>query len=610
MVLRSTLNKATFQKNSHPSFKDFLTIAENGDQNPPILIYNYPELELHKRLVGGALRNHTRVAYSAEGQLLASQSGDPDFILTIWKWQESQIILRLNSFSRDVYNLQFSSYTSELLTSAGAGHIKFWKICRTYTGLKCHGNVGRFGQTEISDIYGLYQLEDGKVLSGSDWGNILVWENDSIKYEVFRKNHKTCHQGPITQIICQDQDVLTISMDGYVRLWFWETVESSVPVEGENFVEVEPIYELKIGDADCQLMSMVKDPTPESLVWYIQDGNGGIWSCEITSNTGNSEDKSKQLYRCHAGAIVAVVASPCSAFIASLGEDGRLHLYNFETNELVFQKQFKSKGSAILWPSLESCSAGNNIIVAFASGVIRVLVILGDEYKIYNVKLIQKIKSHTRMVTQMSLNPREEILVTGSEDHSIFVHGVVRGNSLKLVPIGRVTLSSLITSISWNLMSESSGTVLIGCRFGEIYELDLPKEEQSYTDLSYELKNVPTRTMRFKSKKSEIKRLLKAKDFWYKKTFHKEAAEDDVSEDALEEDLHHMPPIPNKILWLRAVSRDVLWVCVAQFDSGYIYEYQFPTGQIEEDELEQDCFQRVIPVPGCPEVEINSIVQV
>jgi hypothetical protein len=49
---------------------------------------------------------------------------------------------------------------------AGAGHIKFWKMQRSFTGLKLTGSLGRFGKTEISDIIGFLALPDGKVYAG------------------------------------------------------------------------------------------------------------------------------------------------------------------------------------------------------------------------------------------------------------------------------------------------------------------------------------------------------------------------------------------------------------------------------------------------------------
>lgn len=396
-------------------------------------------------------------------------------------------------------------------------------------------------------------------------------------------------------------------MDGYVRLWFWETVESSVPADGTTFVEVEPIYEVKVGDEGCQLMGMVRDESKEdSQLWYAQDGNGGIWSCQISA-TGGFGGNSKQLYRCHAGAIVGVVASPFNSFVATFGEDGRLHLYNYEKRELVFQRQFKAKGSAICWASLK---VGNNLILGFSSGVIRVMVVEFKEGQVKGLKLIQKLKSHTRLVTQMSFNGTGEIFVTGSEDHSVFVHGVKRrrGECLELFPIGMICLTSIVTAISWNVFN-TPYTVLIGCRFGEIYEVELPVEEQGpRTELSYELKDLPMRCMRFRSIKSEVRRLIKVKDYWYKKTFDKKKWEnvEVIKSDDDEVDSHFVPPIPNKILGLRAMERDIVWVFVAQFDAGYIYEYQFgKEGDIDDV---GECL-RVIPVPDAMNLEINAVIE-
>lgn len=45
----------------------------------------------------------------------------------------------------------------------GVAHIKFWKMCNTFTGLKLKGEVGRFGKTEYTDIVGVIPMPDEKV---------------------------------------------------------------------------------------------------------------------------------------------------------------------------------------------------------------------------------------------------------------------------------------------------------------------------------------------------------------------------------------------------------------------------------------------------------------
>ena len=47
--------------------------------------------------------------------------------------------------------------------SAGTGHIRFWSMARTFTGLKLQGSIGKFGNEELSDISGYADMPDGKV---------------------------------------------------------------------------------------------------------------------------------------------------------------------------------------------------------------------------------------------------------------------------------------------------------------------------------------------------------------------------------------------------------------------------------------------------------------
>lgn len=88
----------------------------------------------------------------------------------------------------------------------------------TFTGLKLQGELGRFGRTQISDIEGYVELPDGKVLSGCDWGNLLLWDGGLIKVEVTKRGRKSCHSGPIMQILLDEGELITVGVDGYIRV--------------------------------------------------------------------------------------------------------------------------------------------------------------------------------------------------------------------------------------------------------------------------------------------------------------------------------------------------------------------------------------------------------
>ena len=58
---------------------------------------------------------------------------------------------------------------------------RFWKIAETFTGLKLKGNIAKFGQVELSDVTAFVIFPDGKVLSGTEYGSLLLWEGNLIK---------------------------------------------------------------------------------------------------------------------------------------------------------------------------------------------------------------------------------------------------------------------------------------------------------------------------------------------------------------------------------------------------------------------------------------------
>lgn len=139
-----------------------MTVAENGD-DPPIIVYEWPSLDIVSVLKGGASKRYAHINYSPDGELLATQSYAPDFLITIWNWKRSRIIVRVKSHVIDVDRVKFSPYVPGQITTSGSGHIKFWKMAQTFTGLKLQGELGRFGKTEISDILGIYPMPDEKV---------------------------------------------------------------------------------------------------------------------------------------------------------------------------------------------------------------------------------------------------------------------------------------------------------------------------------------------------------------------------------------------------------------------------------------------------------------
>lgn len=66
-------------------------------------------------------------------------------------------------------------------------------------------------------------------------------------------------------------------MDGWIRVWYYDTIDYAEPPDEDRFLEVEPIREFFVGESDgenqinSQLMSIQKrDPNSDDPFWYAQ----------------------------------------------------------------------------------------------------------------------------------------------------------------------------------------------------------------------------------------------------------------------------------------------------------------------------------------------------
>ena len=51
---------------------------------------------------------------------------------------------------------------------------------------------------ELSDITTFAELPDGKVISSTDVGALLMWEGNFIKFRVMRNSGHACHEGEVS----------------------------------------------------------------------------------------------------------------------------------------------------------------------------------------------------------------------------------------------------------------------------------------------------------------------------------------------------------------------------------------------------------------------------
>ncbi|CAH2265748.1 jg7937 [Pararge aegeria aegeria] len=473
-----------------PNYRIVIAEGKEGERDPIILLYTWPQMDIDAVLRDGTTNAYSVLDFSPDGELLASVGKEPDYNLTIWNWKRHTILLRTSAFTFDVNTVMFSPYCHGQLTTAGAAHIKMWKMASTFTGLKLIGELGRFGKTEICDVLGVYPMPDEKVLSGCEWGNILVWEAGLVKLEVTQRGRKTCHKAPIIQFMLSPagDEVTTIGRDGYVRAWYWDTVEQADPPEDDPYVELNPVAETIV--PGCQIMCLKHQ---KDMYWYAQDGNGGIWTVEL--DIDKLECNHRKIMTFHAGSVVAIVALRTHPIIITAGEDGALHAYNSETHILLARYQFQAAVTCLLYPPIDVDSTSRVILVGFADGIMRTLLVHPErlqaqssliEIRVHSaltihsedsvnadvMDLISLLKPHSKAITQITVNEHRTLLVTCGEDCTIFMYQLELGTPFTLHRLGFIQTPNNVAFMTWKPNEER---VLLLCgQVGVIIEAVLP----------------------------------------------------------------------------------------------------------------------------------------
>ncbi|XP_073164587.1 cilia- and flagella-associated protein 44 isoform X2 [Lepidochelys kempii] len=490
----------------HPS-KQYFSVGEKG-WKPNIIIYEFPSLKPYRILRGGTEEAYAFADFNHYGTLLASVGSSPDYMLTIWDWKQEKIVLRSKAFSQDVYKVTFSPENEEQLTTSGSGHIKFWKMAHTFTGLKLQGALGRFGKTAVTDIVGYVELPDGKVISGSEWGNLLLWEGGLIKVELCRTGHRPCHNGPVNQLVLDEGELVTVGGDGYIRVWDFETIDAADSVDDTGLLEMDHMNELLVGK-NVNLSSIMKIHELGQPIWYAQDSNGAIWKLDLSFS--NVTHDPECLFTFHSGKIEAMGVSPVTYLMATTALDHSVRIYDFIGNCQLTEIKFKQGGTALTWAPRVVNPKGGLIAVGFEDGVVRIievydprgLAIVAGRTNVGNaeMRLKQAFKPHTAAVTALAYERNGEVLATGSKDKTVFFFAVED----KYEPIGYICVPGPVQSLQWSPLSHAESMLLVLCENGFALQVPAPILGEQDTVSTYEINDLPTQYFHFYSIKSRIK---------------------------------------------------------------------------------------------------------
>ena len=461
----------------HPSTKYF-AVGECG-VFPNIYIYKYED---EKCLLHRILRKGTEAAYSAlkfnqKGDLLASVGGDPDYNLVIWNWKNETIILKAKAFSQEVYHVSFSTNFEGKLITSGMGHIKFWEMAKTFTGLKLQGELGKFGQIDLSDISAFVEFPDGKVLSGTEHGTFLLWEGIFIKANLNQGENGKCHEGLVEHMsweLSEDQNemkIMSAGHDGYVKWWKYLDIENVVLDDASNGV-IQPIKTVRLINPQNQKPIKIMNLVKHQDFWLIQDGNGFLIKV-----TPKGEDVFDYVIVCefHSGPILKSTFVPGLPLVISQGSDKRISVGSFASNmkffpgRILLEDPMNKEGlipTSCDIPKKDNLDEPFILAVGYNTGLFRICSVNPIQKQL---DIIFESRPHEKPITKIMFSPDSSYLCTTTKNEMFFF---IVEQFDKIIPWCCIKQEELkIVDIDWHFDSKR---ILVGYSNGTLEEIEIP----------------------------------------------------------------------------------------------------------------------------------------
>ncbi|KAH3765336.1 cilia- and flagella-associated protein 44 [Pelomyxa schiedti] len=405
------------------------------------------------------------LCFLSSGDKLASISFFWEYSLVIWDVERAYILLRSRFLSQPVLHLSFDNDMS--LVSSGVNHLTFWRPANTFTGQKLQRESGKFGEFDLTDIFAFTELPDGKILSGTVLGKMLIWEGGTCVCDITKTNGKPCHYGNIESVKLAGDVIASAGADGFFKLWSSKQL-SLVDTSSTPHFTLEPLSEVSFGDS-----AYISTILHSSHYWITLDNK----SCTIHQIDVQG---SKPLFHFQSGPLHGICLSPCLPLAATTGEDMTVRLFNYRTKIAYTVEKFDSQGTTLAWAPISVDPKGKTIAVGFSDGIVRLL-----SCGLHNLTTIYVVKPHVQKVTSISFSPCGQFLATCSDDGTIFFF---LAQIPSCTPLGFTSIPSSITSLSW---SQSGASIVLCTKSDGPFQLTLPSQlDVLDTATSYDI-NLP-----------------------------------------------------------------------------------------------------------------------
>jgi cilia- and flagella-associated protein 44 len=339
------------------------------------------------------------------------------------------------------------------------------------------GALGKFGGLELSDVAAFAELPDGKVLSGTEAGALLLWDGSAIKAVVARPGGVPCHAGAVEAVALDEATgyAVTGGADGVLRVWDAgrlgaEPGDAAAGVgPGPGVVEAAPAAEVALPPGTRVRGLLWLDRT----TWLVADGAGGLLRVSAPPNLLDAGAYGcSRLFSCHAGGVLGLATLPGCHVAVAAAADGSVRALDYTTGAELQARTFGAAATCLAaLPTEGAC--GGCFAVGFADGIVRRLQRCSDGWLLLGVD-----RPHRAPIVAVALAGDRGLVATVAADGTAFFFAADGARSWR--PLGSCRLpGGAPTCADW--APGHSGGLLVGLASGAVVEVQSPSGGEDTT---------------------------------------------------------------------------------------------------------------------------------
>ena len=364
------------------------------------------------------------------------------------------------------------------LITSGIGHIKFWEMANTFTGLKLQGELGKFGQIDLSDISAFVEFPDGKVLSGTEYGTFLLWEGIFIKGNIMMSETQKCHNGLIEYMTWDGnkdnayENIITAGHDGFIKIWSFYDLEN-LNIDDNNIAYLKPVKEKMllnpITEKPVKIINIVK----QTNFWIVQDGNG--YMLKVHLEEGDIDKiKTENILEFHSGPIVKLFILSPSPILLVQGADSKSSMINLSNNSNSFAEKLiiENQSGDLITTACDIApreSDDDSLVYAIGYSIGLFRIYQFDQLKM-QLELSFQSRAHEEPIKKILFSPDKTYLLTAT-NKEIFLFLIVELDKINPLCCIKRRDNENIVDIDWHIDSKR---ILLGLSTGTVEEIEIP----------------------------------------------------------------------------------------------------------------------------------------